>query len=57
MYSRLVISAVVVAIKEYNDPSATVTNDASVAIKIGRNSKVSRASAVQSTSKTANYEH
>jgi len=34
LYSRLVISAVVVAIKEYNDPTATVTNDASVAMKM-----------------------
>jgi len=57
LYSRLIISAVVVGINEYNDPIATVTNDTAVAINIARNSKVSSASAVKSTSKTANHEH
>jgi hypothetical protein len=57
LYSRLIISAVVVGINEYNDPIATVTNDASVVINIARNSKVSSASAVKSTSKTADHEH
>jgi hypothetical protein len=56
LYSRLIISAVVVAINEYSDPIATVTNDALARYKIARNSKVRGGSAVKSTSKTANHE-
>ena len=57
MYSRLVISAVVVAIKEYNDPSAAVTNDASLAIKMAEILKSAALRPYNQTIKTANHEH